>query len=233
MRLLTLGGLFVFSIVSAAAFQLQPMSATIDPTAGGTTSFEVRNTTEAPIAVQMRVTTRRILPDGTELNDDASDQLQIFPSQLILRPGQVQTVRVRWNGEAALSTEQPFRVVAEQLPINLDRAGDEASGVRMMLRYRASLYVRPPEASQDVVVNDLTVSDERVSFTIENRGTAHAFLGEALLVILRNGERTEIRAEEIEVFTRINVLPGGTRQVSISREAFPVVPDGLSFRFEQ
>lgn len=222
-----------FSAATVAGFQLQPMSATIDPTAGGTTSFEVRNTTNAPIAVQMRATTRRILPDGTELNDDASDQLQIFPSQLILRPAQVQTVRVRWLGDQTLLRERAFRLVAEQLPINLERSAEESSSVRMMLRYRASLYVRPPGAARDVVVSDLFTENDEVSFTIENRGTAHAFIGEALAVIGNDGEQTEIRAEEIETFTTINVLPGGSRRVSIPQDAFPVVPDELSFRFER
>lgn len=214
------------------AFQLQPMSASIDPQGGtSTTTFDVRNTTDAPIAVQLRVTTRRIERDGTELNEDASDQLQLFPSQVILRPGHTQTVRVRWLGDGVPAEELPFRVVAEQLPINLGRDQDEASGVRMMLRYRASLYVRPDGVAPEVTVTDLAVEESHISMTVENRGTAHALLSDGLLVVRTGGEETELPVEEVEALATVNVLPGGVRRIRVPRTDLPGVPDEISFRF--
>ncbi|MFW5695176.1 MAG: molecular chaperone [Alkalispirochaeta sp.] len=217
-----------------AAFQLQPMSASIDPQGGSsTTTFDVRNTTDAPVAVQMRVTTRSIQPDGTELNEDASDQLQLFPSQIILQAGQTQTVRVRWIGDGVPATEQPFRVVAEQLPVNLSRDEDEASGVRMMLRYRATLYVRPAGVEPDVVVTEFSVSDGEVSLTIENQGTAHALLADGLLVVDSDGEESELPAEDIEALATVNILPGGVRRLRIPVSDLPEAPDEISFRFDR
>lgn len=225
-------GVLLLVAAPAAAFQLQPMSASIDPQSGtSTTTFDVLNTTDAPIAVQMRVTTRRIEPDGTELNEDASDQLQLFPSQVILRPEQTQTVRVRWLGDGVPDEELPFRVVAEQLPVNLGRDQDEASGVRMMLRYRATLYVRPEGAAPDVSVTDLSVGESEISMTVENRGTAHALLADGLLVLRTGSEETEIPAEEVEALATVNVLPGGVRRVRVPRADLPGEPDEISFRF--
>jgi fimbrial chaperone protein len=84
------------------------MSATIDPASSSpTVNFDVINTTDAPVAVQMRATTRRIDRDGTEFNEDAADRLQVFPTQLILRPGQRQAVRVRWIGGGVPREELP------------------------------------------------------------------------------------------------------------------------------
>lgn len=243
MRSHTLRGAPAFKVAAAvavlllvagplAAFQLQPMSASIDPQSGAsTTTFDVRNTTDAPIAVQMRVTTRRIEPDGTEINEDASDQLQLFPSQVILREGQTQTVRVRWLGDGVPAEELPFRVVAEQLPVNLGRDQDEASGVRMMLRYRATLYVRPDGVAPEVSVTDLSVGESEVSMMVENRGTAHALLADGLLVLRTGGEETELPAEEVEALATVNVLPGGVRRVRVPLADLPEVPDEISFRF--
>jgi len=225
---------FMVAAAPLAAFQLQPMSASIDPQGGTpTTTFDVRNTTDAPVAVQMRVTTRRIQPDGTELNEDASSQLQLFPSQIILQAGQTQTVRVRWVGDDVLDAELPFRVVAEQLPINLSREQDEASGVRMMLRYRATLYVRPAGVEPEVVVTEFSVNDAEVSMTIENRGTAHALLSDSLMVLQSAGEETELPAEDVEALATVNVLPGGVRRLRIPVADLPVEPDEIVFRFDR
>lgn len=223
--------LLLLVTAAAAAFQLQPMSASIDPRASGTVTFEVRNTTAAPIAVQMRATTRTIQRDGTELNEDASDQIQLFPSQLIVRPGQVQTVRARWLGDRALDAERPFRIIAEQVPINFGGPDEQTGGVRMMLRYRATLYVTPPTAERDVVVNNLVVDADSITFEIENRGTAHALIPESMVVVVGNGRREEIAASEIEPLTTINVLPGGVRFVEIPRGVLPLAPEELLFRF--
>ncbi|MFW5827990.1 MAG: molecular chaperone [Alkalispirochaeta sp.] len=227
--------LIAFTVAAPlAAFQLQPMSASIDPQSGNaTTTFDVRNTTDAPVAVQMRVTTRRIQPDGTELNEDASGQLQLFPSQIIVQAGQTQTVRVRWVGDDLPDEELPFRVVAEQLPINLSREQDEASGVRMMLRYRATLYVRPAGVEPEVVVADFSVSDAELSMTIENRGTAHALLSNSLMVLESEGEETELPAEDVEALATVNVLPGGVRRLRIPLADLPVAPDEILFRFDR
>lgn len=221
-------------IPTAQAFQLRPMTVTMDAAEEPPrTTFEVRNTTDAPIAVQMRVTTRRVDSSGTEYNEDASDELQIFPSQLILRPGQVQTVRARWIGPPVTSEERSFRVVAEQLPINLDGENQESTGISMMLRYRAALYVRPPEATADVRVTEIDVQDDVVRVHVENRGTAHQLLSDGMLVAETDGRDTELDAREIDAVATVNLLPGNERWITIPREVFPAAPDDISFVFRE
>jgi fimbrial chaperone protein len=234
-RLLPFLTLLVLVASSAGAFELQPMSATIDPAAASpTVTFDVINTTDAPVAVQMRATTRRIDRDGTEFNSDASDQLQLFPTQLILRPGQRQTVRVRWIGAGVPREELPFRIVAEQLPINLSREEESASGVRMMLRYRATLYVRPAGAAPDLRVTALGLDESgAVQLTIENSGTAHQLLSEGLLVLNGGDGAQEVRMDAIEALAAVNMLPGLVRRVTIPQDDLPVVPDEISFRFDR
>lgn len=214
-----------------AGFQLDPMSAVIRlDQSNATTTFDVRNTTGEPIAVQMRVATRSIQPDGTELNEDASDVLQLFPSQIILRAGQTQTIRVRWLGDSAPEAELPFRVIAEQLPINLSREQNESSGVRMMLRYRATLYVQPANVAANAVVSSLEADGSYLRMTIENRGTAHAPLAEAVLVMRFAGEERTLPAGDIPALSTVNVLPGELRQLRIPIADLPGVPDEISFR---
>ncbi len=228
--------LAVVVVSGAAAFQLVPMSAVIDPVASPpTVVFTISNTGADPIAVQLRVATRRTLPDGTEINDTASDQLQVFPSQLVVRPGATQTVRVRWIGEGQPQQELPFRLVAEQLPVNLSRTETEASGVQFMLRYRATVYVRPENTQAEIAVIDLTVDeDERTAtITVENNGTRHQSFTEGRIVLIQDGTETVMPLREIEPFVTVNVLPGETRRVTVPLDLLPVSPDQVAFQFDR
>jgi fimbrial chaperone protein len=118
-------------------------------------------------------------------------------------------VRVRWIGGGVPREELPFRIVAEQLPINLSREDDAASGVRMMLRYRATLYVRPAGAAPDPPGRGAGTrrDGEAVQLTIENRGTAHQLLSEGLLVLSGPAGQQELRMDEVETLAAVNMLP--------------------------
>ena len=76
---------------------------------------------------------------------------QIYPSQLVLGGKEKRTVRVTWIGDPKLKLEQAFRIIAEELPINLDEPGkvyQKAVGrVTLTSRYIGSLYVGPPGAA--------------------------------------------------------------------------------------
>lgn len=221
-------------VFGLSAFQLTPMAAVIDPArATPTTTFEVTNGGEAPVAIELRASTRSIDADGTELNDDASDQIQVFPSQIVLRPGASQTIRARWIGDAIPDRELPFRITAEQLPINLRREQNEASGVQFMLRYRATLYVRPPGTTPDIEVTGIDTSDpERVTLVVRNNGTRHQLFSRGTIVLIgSDGDRQELSLEDFEQFLGINVLAGETRRLHVPRDQLPLEPAEVRFRF--
>lgn len=222
-------------VAPVAAFQLTPMSAVIEPDAESpTVVFTVNNTNDAPIAVQLRVATRSILPDGTEINNDASDTLQVFPSQLVLRPDTSQTVRVRWIGSSTPPEELPFRLIAEQLPVNLNRQDEEESGVQFMLKYRATVYVRPPETAPEIVVDAVETdeTDETVTIQISNNGSRHRLFSTGRIVLQRGESEAELPLADIEPFVTVNVLPGETRRVTVPLTFFPFIPDTVAFQFD-
>lgn len=226
--------LFLLGAASVGAFQLTPMSAVINLTgASPTTTFEVTNPGGSPVAIELRAATRRIDPDGTELNTDASDQIQLFPSQLVLRPGASQTVRARWIGESTPDRELAFRVTAEQLPINLNRGGADASGLQFMLRYRATLYVRPPGTAPDLEILSIdTAIPEHVTVMLRNNGTQHKLFFQGTVILEDSaGAVRELDLESVEGLFGVNVLAGEQRRVRISREQLPFEPVSMRFRF--
>ncbi|SIQ38665.1 fimbrial chaperone protein [Alkalispirochaeta americana] len=235
---LSLCSVFLFSLCMVSglqAFQLVPMSAVIDLTAGTpATSFELTNSGSEAAAIELRVSTRRIDQRGTEFNDDASHLFQVFPSQIILRPGISQTVRVRWIGEAAPGQEQAFRLVAEQLPVRLGRDAQEGSGVQFMLRYRASLYVRPPGTAPEVRVVSLSKDpEEGTELLLKNEGTRHQLFSRGSVIVTGAAGREEtLRIEDLPAFQGVNLLPGASRLVRVPRDQFPFEPRDVSFLFE-
>ncbi|POR04086.1 hypothetical protein AU468_03690 [Alkalispirochaeta sphaeroplastigenens] len=227
--------LFVGVLSSPGAFQLVPMSAVIDLAAATpATSFELTNPGNDAAAVELRVTTRSIGSDGREFNNDASHLLQVFPSQIILRPGRSQTVRVRWIGEGDPREEQAFRLVAEQLPVRLGGDSPDGSGVQFMLRYRASLYVRPPGTAPDVqVVTIRHEPGEGTELLLKNEGTRHQLFSRGS-VTLTGPDREEetVRIEDLPAFQGVNLLPGASRRIRVPREQLPFEPRHMVFRFE-
>jgi len=118
-------------------------------------SFRVTNSQNDTIAVRIRLTTRELLPDGGESRTPADDSFLVFPSRLVLEPGQVQAVRVQWRGAAQLDREVAYRIIFEQVAVE-DVAGpaDPTGGVSVafMYRYVGAIYVTPAAAAAEVVV---------------------------------------------------------------------------------
>lgn len=199
MRAWFLGALILgASAVTAGAFSFEPISRDFAPSgreAGHV--FRVANTTAERIAVRVTVRPRRIEPDGTEVQGDESGDFVVYPRQMLLAPGEQRSVRVRWTGPAELESERAFRIIAEQLPVEMgEERPQQGGGIRLTYRYEGSLYVVPPGARPDVALQSV----ERVTVNgvvmlrleIRNAGTRHALLGN-LQVMLRQADRGEPR----------------------------------------
>lgn len=70
----------------------------------------------------------------------------VFPEQIVLQPGESQSVRVQWSGDSVPATEVAYRLMAEQLPIDLGTEGANRSGLKLeMVKYLGRALVRPAE----------------------------------------------------------------------------------------
>lgn len=219
--------LFALAWVPGAwAFQLQPMSQEIEPSGqNAVTVFRLTNPGQAPVAVRIIVRTRDVGADGKEVNEPADHLFQVYPSQVILRGGGQQSVRVRWTGPPDLDRERAFRFVAEQVPVTLDRNAQEQSGVRFVLRYRAALYVTPPSARSDVTFSTDQITETgssspegrtyRISGRIENTGTAHQLLDTSELIFRGNGWEQRLAIAETDGVPKLNVLAGDSMPIEV------------------
>ncbi len=223
---LTVAGLFLTVLLASGpseAYRVVPLTLELEPSGRGSQGqFRVINDTESPVALQVTIQKRESAADGSDVLSPPEDgQFVLFPPQMVLRPGQSQAVRVQWRGDAAPKGELAFRIITEQLPINLQRERQGGAQVTLLLRYEGTLYVSPAGATPNVAVDgaEPTTDDkgeQRLKVTVSNRGTRHAILGNLKLSVTAGGQSVTMNPEELDGMTGANVLAGATREFSVA-----------------
>jgi len=200
------------------AFSFSPIIQDFDPAGRGSIqTFRIKNDNEEPIAVQISIMTRRMNTSGEENNSDASDFFTVYPHQLILQPNDSQSVRVQWKGPETVHSEQPFRIIAEQLPISFNGESSEKGQLNIVYRYVGSVYVLPESPASDVTLESVTATESHLTIRLYNRGNSHTIL-EDLIVSLNNGAKTvSLDYRDLEKMAGENILAGTIRDFIINR----------------
>lgn len=213
-------------ISPALAFKLDPISRVFEPAgAGATQSYQVINDSAEQIAVELSMAERKISLEGQETTESADDDFLVYPSQIVLPPQGVQSVRVTWLGNPNPEKELAYRIIAEQLPINLNnpeesQAETTSGGVKVMFRYMGSVYIRPKNAESKVVLNGITHEkgtdgNDRLVITFDNQGTRRAVLSELNLNLTSQGSQLTLKPEQLEGVNNGVILAGNQRRFSI------------------
>ncbi|MCX7026480.1 MAG: fimbria/pilus periplasmic chaperone [Spirochaetes bacterium] len=201
---------------TVGAFSFVPMSASIAPSgAQSVISFKVTNDASQSIAVVISVMTRAIDIDGKESNETVGKDFTIFPTRIVVQPNSFQTVKIQYKGPAALPRENCYRVIAEQVPIDFSK--QETSGVKVLFRYIAALYVTPPKVmpniQMDTAVGAETDGTKGLKVVIKNTGTRHALLSGAVLKVQDSLSSLPISltGDQVQAFEGQNMLPASSR----------------------
>jgi fimbrial chaperone protein len=201
------------------AFNFTPIDTTLRPAGSGATqTFSVENPSPTPVAVEITMHARDITIDGEDVLTPAGDLFLVYPSQLILQPGGRQSVRVQWSGPGELEQEQAFRLIAEELPINLEEDEQEGAGLDLLVRYVASVYVQPQGAEARLSIEPEATA-EGIALLVQNQGTMRAILRAEDYAIYADGEPLSLDEEQREALAAVNVLAGNTRRLMIPASA--------------
>ena len=193
------------------AFQLNPMSATIDLGENKKSfNFVIENESNQPLPVQISLFQRQVKENGEDVLLE-TNELSAFPDQLIIPAEQKRSVKVTWTGnEKEVKVEKAFRFVAEQLPLNLKK-GEEKSGVKMLLKYVASLYVTPKGSKSDV-----SCSYSELQLRCENRGNKHQLLFFKSLSLADNKTTIKFSEDDLKKLNGENTLALSKRDFNLS-----------------
>ncbi|AFZ03978.1 molecular chaperone [Calothrix sp. PCC 6303] len=221
--------ILMLGVQPALAFQLLPMSRTFTPSGtGATQSYQIVNDKKEALAVEVSIVQRKMDIDGVETYSDADDNFLIYPPQILLKPGEKQTVRVTWLGEANLSQEQTFRLVAQQVPVELNASQNNqatTSGqVKILMRYMGSIFVRPVNIKQKVVLESIKQQNnnkgqEELVIILQNQGSGRAILKEPKLSVKTSASNTPIalNSEQLKPINNTVILAGNKRRFVIPK----------------
>jgi fimbrial chaperone protein len=211
--------LLMTSAAYVFAFTFQPMFVRLDASGPGSIqTFQVSNESDTSLAVRFSVLTRAAGPDGKESNEDASGLFTIYPERVVVEPHSSAAMKLQWNGPPGLASERPFRLVAENVAV--DSSAASTSGLRVMFRYVASVYVGKPTFAPHLVwiVKGARGTKGEKGFNVEilNSGTKHVIVDAALLTITGvKGKAVTLGNKDLGVLSGANYLPGSPQRLFI------------------
>ncbi len=227
-NLLRLALFLLVSTAAARAFTLVPIRMEFAPAGSGSEqSFHLENNSSNSAAVEVSMLTRRMDLDGKEINAPAEDDFLVYPPQVVLRPNQVQTLRVKWLGTRKPEKELAFRILAEQLPVSLEKEKPGHSRINVLVRYLGSVYIVPKGAKADLVLESAAsrtdaAGKRQIELIFHNRGTAHKLLGDLQLTIEVGGKTVVLGPEALPNVAAGNILAGEKRRFMLP------CPEGLA-----
>lgn len=234
----------------AQSYQLTPSTMTFTPSGSrATRAFQIISTGDQPIAIEIHMAERQMDIDGGETHPDAEDDFLIYPPQILLHPGEVQTVRVTWLGDPNPDQELAYRIITEQLPIPIAQPEAEASrgpsvAISALFRYIGSVYIRPSNVAANIVLHhaahETIDGEDALVLVFENQGTAHQLLSNLRLTLTpvdaagRPQAALSLSPEQVEPASGHNILPGRQRRFVLPWPAdVPIGPVTAAFEFDR
>lgn len=214
MKLLAL----VFALPFLLAFTFNPMSQSIELGSNQKSAqFLLENDSNEKMAIELSVKVRKMDETGKESLEDTSD-MAVFPPQLIIPAKEKRTIRVNWNGAKELDVEKAFRVIAEQLPLNVDEKTKKRSGIQMLMKYVAALYVTPKDAKSEMKILETDLKNSQFTITLENSGNKHQILANPEITFKDENNKTVLKADSLKGLAGENVLAKSKRTFIIKSD---------------
>jgi fimbrial chaperone protein len=237
---LLLPALLFLALPAAQAFKLVPIRMEFAPAGrGANQAFRLENESSNTVAVQLSMLTRQMDLDGKETNAPAEDDFLVYPPQVLLKPNQVQTLRVKWLGTPKPEKELAYRILAEELPVNREKDTQNGGKINFLIRYLGAVYIVPKGAKADVVLESAmprtdAAGKRQIELIFNNLGTAHSILSDLRLKIQAGGKTVELGPEALKNVAGENILAGQKRRFSLPwPEGLPDGPLQVTFDYSK
>ncbi len=169
----------------------------------------VENPGSETIPVIFKVLTRVQKSDGSEDNKETSD-IAVFPPQMLLGSGQKKAVRVTYRGDTNFTQEKAYRVIAQQVPVNLK--SEKSAGIKMLLKFQNALYVQNKDYKSNVAISSFKNTKDKLRVTIFNSGTKHQYLHNLSIKFTKGKEVLKVDADELKKLEGQNILAQSKRE---------------------
>ncbi|NLD94640.1 MAG: hypothetical protein GX639_18445 [Fibrobacter sp.] len=138
---------------------------------------------KTPVAVELKVMGREVSLDGKKvlfLEDKSAEHFIVYPAQIVLMPGDIQRVQIKWVGDSIPSKEMSYGLIAGETPMKIgdeeDKRGKVEARLLIRTRYEAAIILRPANVKPNVTVESTasktdSLGKPRLLLTLHNKGT--------------------------------------------------------------
>lgn len=185
---------------------------------GATQVLVVENPGDEKLPIQIEGFARSTNAKGEEVRTK-TDDLTIYPEQVVLLPKEKRNVRVMWTGEIKEGREKAYRIVASQLPVDFREKNSAPKkpsvNLKFLLQYVASAYVVPEGATAKIGVKEVKkTGPQKVTLTFTNEGKAHKVLLFKSLKVSA-GSQVVLETSTNKAIESINLLAGDSSSVEV------------------
>ncbi len=211
--------LIVFFTNISYAFKFSPMSVGIDLSKNEKHSVVfLENDSSAPIAIEVTLAKRVMDINGSETHPIEENNLQAYPSQLIIPPFEKRSVKISYTGTTEINDELSYRIIAEQLPIEIEKKNKGKMNVKILLRYIGALYVFNDKMEANIKLKSKKIEKEKMEFVVANEGGKHQLLTNLKLKLKKDKEKEVIiDSSNLKLFTGENILAKSERLFTVSK----------------
>ena len=161
---------------------LMPMLQTLDHKKKRHMIFSVYNPTKEPVAVNFNIM-KLVNNQNNKEQREPTQKLSFYPSQFVLTAQETKKVRVRYMSNSLPDTEEVYRVIAQELNVNVnDQVADIPTNgvkakVKMRLTYEGLLLVHKADSYNKLAIQSFKEISSNgntrvIELTISNSGNA-------------------------------------------------------------
>jgi fimbrial chaperone protein len=200
-----------------ATITVAPLSSVLDLNNTKSMIITVFNSeSDKSVAIKVSMLSWQLDENGQDIRKPTKDLL-IFPEQFVLAASSRRSIRVAYSGPQAPSVERSYRVIVQELPVDLAGSNQVQSGVTVVTSYATAFYVQPSSALSELALEQASVDTKKLYFTLNNRGNAHTHLREANIVMIQDERRFIIdQPNDLNGIINENMLAGNKRNFSLT-----------------
>lgn len=213
-----------------AAFSIEPFVLRLDVSRGQSTGWiELAPMVDhRPVPVEIQVFERQVDENGNEIFETPPSQdLVVYPSEVLLFPGQKVKVQVSWAQKTPPTSDRSYALVLSEVPLpvqNKEMGPEPVAQLQTLARFRAVVALETGKSGQLAVLSCNKSGEGKVEIMVENRGQGRVPL---------EGMQLIIRGKKYHHFVGANgnsVMPGQKRRFELE---LPYIPTTHEIRYGQ
>ncbi len=191
-----------------ANFNISPISISLS-VGEKSGSYTLENLSQRKAAYQIQAVTREIFSNGEE-NLQETKLIRVFPSKIILSPGQKKRIKVIYLGKKNIAKEQSFRVLFNSLDLDVSDSL-KTTGVITKYNFATTFYVTPKDAEADLNTH-IVKKNNRYQLQLKNLGSKHIILRNWKLDLVNNQAKQRYSGDLPDV----NILAGNELYIPLT-----------------